>query len=404
MQVTIEKLVYGGAGLARTDQGVVFVSRTAPGDVVEIDIVEKKKDYATGRVKQLLTPSPDRQEPSCPNYATAGCCHWQHIRYERQVDFKESILRESLRRLAKIEFVQPVQRITSPDRAYRLRATFHVHQGRMGFIREHSNVFVPIQQCDALAPELNAFIGTVNALRLTATGVDVVSSGSALAATFHFPTEPSSREVLLEIPDLSALTLVIGGRHLRVMRRSGTIEAKGFRYGLNSDAFFQANRFLLDAFIDEVVSQAGSPHDRVLDLFSGCGFFSIPLATVSRQLIGIDGNRAAVRQAAENAKLNAVANAEFAAGGVETLLASADVKPDLVMLNPPRTGAGVNVAAQVAGLGASRVIYVSCNPTTFAREAAVLMGRGYRLDRITMIDQFPNTYHIELVARFDIGT
>src|SRR5262245_60011330 len=164
MEITIEKLVYGGAGLARTERGVVFVPRTAPGDVVEIEITQQKKDYATARVLRIIEPSPDRQSPSCPNYETAGCCHWQHIRYERQVDHKESIIRETLKRLAHLEFTEPIQRITANDRGYRMRANFHVRSGRLGFVRENSNVVVPIRECSALMPELNEFIPAANAI------------------------------------------------------------------------------------------------------------------------------------------------------------------------------------------------------------------------------------------------
>src|SRR5262249_42445807 len=156
MRLTIEKLVYGGDGLARTDRGVVFVPRTAVGDVVEAELVQTKKDYATARLINLLEPSPDRQEPYCPNYVTEGCCHWQHIRYERKVDYKEAIVRESLRRLAHIEWNEPIKRITSHERNYRLRATFHVFDGRLGFVNG------PIRECASLVPELNEFIPTVD--------------------------------------------------------------------------------------------------------------------------------------------------------------------------------------------------------------------------------------------------
>src|SRR5580658_1407040 len=162
MQITIEKMVYGGAGLARSDQGVIFIPRTVPGDVAEIEIIGRKKDYATGRVVRLITPSPDRQESFCPNYETVGCCHWQHIRYARQLDFKEAILRESLTRLAHIPFDEPIRRISGPDRGYRLRANFHAHAAKLGFVRESTNIFVAIHDCSALTPELNAFIPAAN--------------------------------------------------------------------------------------------------------------------------------------------------------------------------------------------------------------------------------------------------
>src|SRR5262252_10014347 len=122
MRVTIEKLVYGGSGLARTDQGVVFVPRTAPGDVVEVEFVERKADYAVARLVAVLEPSADRQSPTCPNYETAGCCHWQHIRYPRQLEIKESILRETLQRTARIPWQEPIPALTSIDHHYRLRA------------------------------------------------------------------------------------------------------------------------------------------------------------------------------------------------------------------------------------------------------------------------------------------
>src|SRR5687767_9708581 len=143
MRLTIEKLIYGGAGLARTEQGVVFVPRTAAGDVIEAEIVRSKKDYTSARVKEILEPSPDRQEPIC----AAGCCHWGHIRYEKQVEYKEAILRESLERLGRIKWEGEIKRITGPDRNYRMRANFHVVNGKLGFMQEKSNTIVPIREC-----------------------------------------------------------------------------------------------------------------------------------------------------------------------------------------------------------------------------------------------------------------
>src|SRR5262249_27131659 len=151
MRLTIEKLVYGGDGLARTDQGVIFVPRTAAGGVVEAEITERKKDYATAKVTRGLEPSPGPHTPHCPHYATEACCHWQHIRYDKQLDYKESIIRESLRRVGHLDWPGEIHRIAGPDRSYRLRATFHVFNGRLGFVNG------PIQECASLVPELNAF-------------------------------------------------------------------------------------------------------------------------------------------------------------------------------------------------------------------------------------------------------
>lgn len=375
MQLTIEKLVYGGSGLARSDHGVVFVPRTAPGDVVEVELVSRKSDYATARVISLLEPSPDRQTPTCPNYQAAGCCHWQHIQYPRQLAIKESILRETLQRTGRIPWDAPIAVISGADLHYRLRASFHVQNHRAGFIEERSHTVVPILECSSLSPELNEFIPLAN--------------------------------LILEKPDMSGVReihAVSGPPVLATFGRTpvgkgpARVDAGGCVFDLHPEAFFQSNRFLLTPFLQEVVSAVGEA-PRVLDLFCGSGFFTVPLAKQGGEVLGVETSRTAIRQARFNAELNNVTNVEFFEGGVEeTLRRSANVRPNVVVLNPPREGASRAVAGLVAGLGAGKIVYVSCNPSTFAREAAVMMARGYELESVTMVDQFPNTYHIELVG------
>jgi 23S rRNA (uracil1939-C5)-methyltransferase len=324
---------------------------------VEATIIEQKKDYAVASIAELLEPSPDRQEPWCPNYETAGCCHWQHIRYERQLDIKEDIIRESLARLGHLKWTGPIQRISGPDRHYRMRATFHITtQGEPGFVRERSHVVVPITECASLAPELNDFL-------------------RGNRGPFH------TKEVTVVSPSL--------------------IDVAGMRYRLDPETFFQANRFLLEPFVTEVLLQAGPTPGNVLDLYCGSGFFSLHLAKPASEVLGIESNARAARQARENARLNKVSNVEFFRGEVASVLQGTDLKPGVVVLNPPRTGAGTKNAVRIAGMRPERIVYVSCNPTTFARETAAVASEGYQLQRITMVDQFPNTYHIELVGLFE---
>ena len=375
MRVTIEKLVYGGSGFARTDQGVVFVPRSAPGDVLEVEIVAKKKDYATARILKILEPSPDRQEPDCPNYATAGCCHWQHIRYDRQVEHKEIIIRETFRRLGHFEWLGAIDRLTGPDRNYRLRATFHVTSGRLGFVQENTNVIVPIRECASLVPELNQFIGSVDPGPVQK--VHVISTPE-VATSFEFDdgTLQSSRRA----------TLHVGENHYRV----------------TADTFFQANRFLLLAMIREVLDQAGPLPGNVLELYAGLGFFSIPLARVAKELIAIESSRTAVRLGQQNVRINQTWQLRFAEGQVNASLRGSALHPNVVVLDPPRAGCGTETADQIIGLQPKRIVYVSCNPATFAREAATFIAKGYELKRVTLVDQFPNTFHIELIASFEV--
>jgi 23S rRNA (uracil1939-C5)-methyltransferase len=381
MRVTIEKLVYGGHGLARTESGVLFVPRTAPGDVVEVEIVERKPDYARARLIRLLDPSPDRQEPYCANYDSAGCCHWQHLRYSRQLEIKESILRETLRRTARIEWEKTIGVISGPDRHYRMRASFHVKDGQLSFVEEGGHTLVPIIECAALTPEINAFIPEANAV-LQEPGmrgvreVDVVSGPPVMAAM---------------------------GPRRSLGPREVKITAGGFHYFLEPQAFFQSNRFLLTPFMEQVEpAAAGSTH--LLELFCGSGFFTMPLARSAREILAVERSPASVRLARQNATSNGVGNVEFVQAGVEDALKdSHDLRPDTVVLNPPRSGCGKNAAERIAGLRAERIVYVSCNPSTFAREAALFVQREYSLENLVMVDQFPNTYHIELMAAFRRG-
>jgi len=375
MRLKIEKLVYGGSGLSRTEHGVVFVPRTAPGDVIDAEVVDRKKDYATAHMTALLEPSPDRQEPYCPNYATAGCCHWQHIRYDRQLDYKEAILRETFQRIAHLEWPGPIHRLTGPDRNYRLRATFHVTKGRLGFMRESTNQVVPIAGCASLVPELNGFLNSVD---------------PGHAHEVH----------VLSAPEVVASYILENG----AIERSGraTIHVGNLQYRVTADTFFQANRFLLQAMLDEVLRQAGPEPGNVLDLYSGVGFFSIPLARLATEVIAIESSRTAVGLAGENARINGTSQLRSIKGHAATTLRGAKLLPNVVILDPPRSGCGMETADQIARLRANRIVYVSCNPSTFAREAAAFIAKGYELRRIALVDQFPNTYHIESIASFEL--
>ena len=190
-----------------------------------------------------------------------------------------------------------------------------------------------------------------------------------------------------------------------VIERSGrgTIQAGNFQYHVTADTFFQANRFLLAGMINEVVKQAGPAPGNVLELYAGVGFFSIPLARVATEVIAIESGRNAVRLAQESARMNQAWQLRSVEGQVDATLRGAGLRPNVVIVDPPRVGCGVDTAKQIAALKPAKIVYVSCNPATFAREAAVFLAKGYQFRRLTLVDQFPNTYHIESIASFELG-
>jgi 23S rRNA (uracil1939-C5)-methyltransferase len=386
LQIRIEKLVYGGAGMARTDQGVVFVGKVLPGELVEVEIGERKKDYARAALTRVIEPSPDRQSPACGNFETAGCCGWSHIAYARQLELKDAIIREALTRHGRIEYPGQIPAITGPPAAYRLRARFHISaDARLGFVEEGSHTVTAIDHCTALMPQIESFIAEANrALR---------DRGLEGADSVHVIVSPDTGEV--------GATVRRGTERASWSHRDPRTRVSGIEYRLRAEAFFQPNRFLLEPMIQEVVA-ATRGTSNVLDLFCGSAFFSLPIAREGVAVTGVD--RRSVGNAIWNARHNKIENVRFEKASAWAFLLhglKGRPGPGVVILDPPRTGAGKNIVRRVADLAARRIVYVSCNPTTFAPEARILLDQGYTLDSLKFVDQFPNTPHIETIAVFN---
>jgi tRNA/tmRNA/rRNA uracil-C5-methylase (TrmA/RlmC/RlmD family) len=256
-----------------------------------------------------------------------------------------------------------------------------VRNRTIGFLEERSHTVVPVSSCAALTPGLNTFIPEANA-RLAST---------TIAARID------------EVRAIDGPPVLATAGPLRMGEGPARVTVNGVIFDLHPEAFFQSNRYLLDALLRHVIqSTAGA--SRVLDLFCGSGFFTIPLSRAADSVVGIEADPVAVAQARLNAALNQADRVRFRCARVTGGVRTQSLQPDLVILNPPRGGCGRRVAERIAELRAERVVYVSCNPSTFAREAAVLLKRGYVLTRLTMVDQFPNTYHIELIAELELGS
>ena len=368
--------------MARTPEGVVFVPKVLPGELVDAEIVLKKKDYANAELTEVLEPSPNRSAPTCANFETVGCCDWDHITYDAQCEIKTAILRESLSRLGRIEWDQAIERITGPTRAYRLRASFHVTDNRLAFMRERTHQPIAVSSCAALMPELNGFINEANEA-LQKPGLRNTEEVTAIVS-------PDTGEVAASF---------VAGRH----RTSWTdllpqTRVQGLQYRLAPDSFFQPNRYLLEDMTREV-TLAADKSGPILDLFCGSGFFSLPLARQASEVIAVD--RRSILNGRRNARLNGIANVKFFKSSAWAFLLKARMHPRTILLDPPRTGAGKNVVSRAAALQPSKIVYVSCNPTTLAPEARVILDAGYRMISLKFIDQFPNSHHIETIAAFE---
>ncbi len=381
VNVKIESVAFGGDGIGRLESLVVFVPFTAQGDVAELEIRDAKKRFLRGRLKRIVTPSPDRVEPPCPYFRRCGGCHYQHIEYARQVEMKGRQVAEAFERIGKFPSppVEPVLPSPAPY-GYRGKAEFHVERSRdgsyrIGFMDVAGTRLVDIERCAIMEESINEQL-------------------AYLRKPTHAPLRVD-RYVVWSLTGKSEETNVV-----RVV--------KGRELAVPVEGFFQANIALTDGLVDIVVELAGvGPGETVLDLYCGSGLFPLFLAPSCARLIGIEIDGEAVDCARLNMERHGIENAVFHQGDVRDVLeAEFGGKKgtiDVVVLDPPRTGCEREVLESIIGLGPARLVYVSCDPATLARDARLLADGGYELSTVKPLDMFPQTKHIESVALFKAG-
>jgi 23S rRNA (uracil1939-C5)-methyltransferase len=431
MDITIEKLVYGGEGLAHHEGAAVFIPFVLPAERVAAAAVEEKKKFVRARLERLIEPSPDRAVPPCPHFGVCGGCDYQHISYDAQLRYKTEILRETLRRLGRIDWTGGITAHASPPWAYRNRAQWKVRrldnskQGdatagepekmALGYFRANSTALCAINQCSILSPlllktmlalrdavgvgklpkslrEIEVFTDTNDAkLLLTATFAGYPARASELAQTFR-SIVPEAQSLLLHDPATERMAL----------DGPGYIECNvgGLTYRVGHFSFFQVNRFLLDELVRHVAtgepSEDASDARLALDLFAGVGLFALPLAKRFQHVVAVESNPAASRDLESN--VQQTRPVEVRAMEVERFLEKYKGKPDRVVIDPPRAGLEPTAVRHLARIAPARITYVSCDPPTLARDLATLVQAGYELSAVHLFDLFPQTFHMETVV------
>jgi 23S rRNA (uracil1939-C5)-methyltransferase len=434
LELTIEKLIYGGDGLGRLpadEKGrgkAAFVPFTLTGEQVEARVTDETAGFVRASATRLIKPSPLRIEAACPYFQRCGGCHYQHADYREQLKIKEDILRENLRRLAKMESAPEVTVHASPAWNYRNRTRLQVRTDSgfaVGYFKASSHDLLPVERCPISSPLLNRAIEflwklgrdghvppDVREVELFANDDD-----SQLQVELYLDPrqeaakqEPQAfaqllRGALPEVTSTYVFTQPIAagrGHQVRVVEEATWSDRPGeFRYRTKAGAlrvsggsFFQANRFMVEELVG--IAVAGRSGDIALDLYAGVGLFSAALATSFRHIVAVESSQGS----AADLKYNSARNVKAVRSTVDTYLGGqgAKVRPDYVVVDPPRAGLGERVASGVAKLGAPRVTYVSCDPATLARDLITLTGVGYRVERLHLVDLFPQTYHIESVV------
>jgi len=424
--LSIEKLIYGGDGLAHTENTTVFVPYVLPGEQVLATVRTRKKKLVHANLVEVRQPSSSRIRPTCPHFGLCGGCHYQHIDFAQQVVLKKNILRETLTRLGGVTWDKEIQEHSSEPYGYRNRAQWAFRDAlprAFGYFLPESARILPIDACPVLSPCLaRAFaqlqdLARANSLPPGILEVEafVDSDDAKLALSIAFerfpkPAKDLTAEFKAALPELETLLLLDRSKNRFELTGPGFLEHKvgEFTFRVSHLSFFQVNRFLIDDLLKSVLQ--GAKGNYALDLYAGVGFFTLPLARTFTKVVSVDANQAATRDLrtnAENAGIELVANVEHA----EDFLKKPQETPDFVVLDPPRAGLGAETAARLANLGAAEIVYLSCDPSTLARDLAVLTGserkpvtetaptQRYEISEVHLFDLFPQTFHIETLVR-----
>jgi 23S rRNA (uracil1939-C5)-methyltransferase len=458
--LTIEKLICGGDGLARLPAGssgngptgnalpsnkgrgrgkAVFVPFVLTGEKIEATLTEEKSGFARANAQAIVEPSPYRIEPPCPYFGRCGGCHYQHASYEHQLEIKKEILRENLRRIAKLELECEIEVHPSPPWNYRNRSRLQVQtrpEFAAGYFKLSSHELLPVEECPISSPLINRGIaalwqagragkalegvreveffanaeanendtdGNKNDTRLL---VELLCAPEARRAAVRAWAE----ELCASMPEIAGVAAFHEPRKgvqeplVAVGASEFTYRTKTAAYRVSAGAFFQTNRFLIDELV-KIVS-AGRSGELALDLYAGVGLFSTALACDFRHVVSVEASQTAASDLQYNLPVNGKA-VESAAEQYLTELGNkgrvgkAGVLPqfDLAVVDPPRSGLGDRVARLLASAGAPRVTYVSCDPATLARDLVPLQAAGYRIEKVHLVDLFPQTYHLESVLQ-----
>jgi len=425
-ETRIEKLVYGGDGLAHHEGTTVFVPYVLPGERVLMEPVQQQKKFVRGRATEILEASAERVPAPCPRFGVCGGCHYQHMPYEAQVRYKTEILRETLARIGKIEWPGEIAAHASPAFGYRNRAQWAVRpvgdppKPAIGYFQSASSTLAPTEVCPILAPELESVLGAVAAafaaekLHGSIRAIECFAGfpdGRLLlniAVTRGGPAGTKLAEQFREIvPNIESLLFQAEGTENFELIGPGYVqyEAASFRYRVGHLSFFQVNRFIVDDLIRAVAGPAatiGWNHGLAVDLYAGVGLFSTALASRFERVIAVEGNVATARDLDANLKEVPAARARHA--DTESFLARCKETPDLVVLDPPRAGVPAKALQRLREIAPPQITYLSCDPATLARDLAALTGSSgsgarYQINTITLYDIFPQTYHIEALVQ-----
>ena len=432
-------MIYGGDGLARLpadERGrgkAVFVPLVLADEKIEATITEAKPGFARARVSEVLEPSAHRVAPGCPYFGSCGGCHYQHVSYEHQLEIKKEILRETLRRTAKLDLSVDIQVHRSKPWNYRNRSRLKVQtkpEFKAGYFKMSSHELLAVEQCPISSPLINRGIGALwesgraGKVRVGMDEVEFFANAEDTQLLIEVSASQESRHAAMRawaegfcasMTEIAGVVIFreISNRYQTEPERLLTIGSDHLMYRtahaiyrVSAGSFFQTNRFLADELV-RIVTE-GQSGETALDLYAGVGLFSTALCDM-RHIVCVESSQTSTGDLSYNLPSSAesvrATTEQYLSGRAMTRRTGKGavspyhaVRPDLAVVDPPRSGLGERVARGLVTLGAPRVVYVSCDPVTLARDLVVLLAGGYRIKQVHLIDLFPQTFHLETVV------
>lgn len=409
MHCSIEGISHKGEGVGRINGKVAFVPFAIPGEVVSVEAVEDNKRFIRAQILEVLEPSADRVVPDCPHYFECGGCAFQHMTYSRQLELKRRIVQDNLQRIGRLNCdVKPVIGMEDPWR-YRNKVEWHLQQQgsqiRMGYYKNESHELVDIKTCKLISQPMEALSYFLKEKVMPAAAGEKASitiresslDGSLLTVLngLHITLENS-----LDFPQLKS---IYRKRHQKLELCQGVQGFKeqinNIRYDLSPLSFFQVNPAQTRIMYDLISKLAQpEPDDTILDAFCGAGSIALYLAPYVKRVVGVESYAPAVHNARDNAALNDIKHCEFITGACEKVVPQLNESFDMVILDPPRSGCKPELIQAITKKTPRCIIYVSCNPSTLARDLALFNMSGYLINEVQPIDMFPQTQHVETVV------
>lgn len=385
--------MYGGDALGRLDGRVTLTPFALPGERIRAAAEREKPGLIHARTLEVMEASPDRVAPRCPYFGRCGGCHYQHAGYEFQLAAKRAILEEVLRRQGKLE--PPEIRVAAAEPwGYRNRAQLHIAEGRggprIGYLEARTHKLCAVEQCPIASPKIEETIRTLAGMLGDSRwprfvrSLEIFTDERQVQLNVLQTARPVARRFFdwcaQEIPAMVA----------------GSLDYQG-RFRVSGNAFFQVNRFLADKLVE--IALEGAQGESALDLYAGVGLFSLQMARRFGRVTAVEAGAAAAGDLAFNAERAGLANLRAERGTAEAHLEALERAPDFVLLDPPRAGLSKAVTQRMVALRPRTVVIVSCDPATLVRDLAALAGAGYGIEKMTLVDLFPQTYHLETVVR-----